>query len=125
MGAQGHGPFGPMGPGDRLDLKDPGLKDPGPMGPGAQGPEIIILMSRMIICRDDKKLIIPKKTYHPSFTKKPVYIFLYFLHNIGPHGGGPIYWLGALGPPNCLGGPWAPQLLGAPLGPLGPWAPGP
>ena len=26
-----------MGPGGRLDLKDPGLKDPGPMGPGAQG----------------------------------------------------------------------------------------
>ena len=61
-GAQGHGPFGPMGPGDRLDLKDPGLKDPGPMGPGAHGPEIIILMSRMIICRDDKKkLINPRK----------------------------------------------------------------
>ena len=36
-GAQGHGPFGPMGPGGRLDLKDPGLKDLGPMGPGAQG----------------------------------------------------------------------------------------
>ena len=36
-GAQGHGPFGPMGPGGRLDLKGPGLKDPGPMGPGAQG----------------------------------------------------------------------------------------
>ena len=32
-GAQGHGPFGPMGSGDRLDLKDPG-----PMGPGAHGP---------------------------------------------------------------------------------------
>ena len=31
-GAQGHGPFGLMGPGDRLDLKDPGLKDPGPIG---------------------------------------------------------------------------------------------
>ena len=31
-------PFGPMGPGDRLDLKDLGLKDLGPMGPGAHGP---------------------------------------------------------------------------------------
>ena len=28
-------------------------------------------------------------------------------------------------PPNCLGGPWAPQLLGGPLGPLGPGAQGP
>jgi len=28
---------------------------PRPQGPGAHGPEIIILMSRMIISRDDKK----------------------------------------------------------------------
>ena len=48
MGPWAHWPQGPRPPG------------PGPHGPGAHGPEIIIRMSRMIICQDDKKLIIPK-----------------------------------------------------------------